>query len=429
MSDKVLVKFFSSRAGRFASHSGIILLGQLTTTFLTVVTSVIIARKLGPSGKGELAIAMLLSSTLVTFSGLGFDIASPFLISRKEFLAEDIHATNKILFVARALFILISGCFAILLFRNSLLSGTSTSVLLLALFLAIAIAAFSFVSLYPLGLANFTRYSLNLLVPSALSLGLLAVTLATSKELRFPTLILNDLIAFSCAVFLLIVQINSLHKHPGKFSRRVARRSFIYGFPSYLSAITNFANNRLLWLLISFRGGKNELGIYILAQSLLEQGGLLLHPISTVLFSRVTRMKPEDVKRNTATIVFIIASLASLGVLIIFVLIDRFIPFVYGEQFAPSVKFIKYLSPILVLDGVSRATNSVLQGIGKTSYFLAATIGSTISGVSVAFFLYPKMGITGVAISSVISSSVMLAISAILLLSSLNKACSTPLHG
>ena len=164
MSDKVLVKFFSSRAGRFASHSGIILLGQLTTTFLTVVTSVIIARKLGPSGKGELAIAMLLSSTLVTFSGLGFDIASPFLISRKEFLAEDIHATNKILFVARALFILISGCFAILLFRNSLLSGTSTSVLLLALFLAIAIAAFSFVSLYPLGLANFTRYSLLSLI-------------------------------------------------------------------------------------------------------------------------------------------------------------------------------------------------------------------------------------------------------------------------
>lgn len=429
MTDKILMRFISSRAGRFASHSGIILLGQLATTFLAVVMSVIIARKLGPSGKGELAIAMLLSSTLVTFSGLGLDIATPFLISKKEFPIEEIHATNRMLFGARAVLIFASGIFAIFLFRNSFFSGTSVLVLSLALFLAIAIAAFSFVSLYPLGLANFTRYSLNLLVPSALSLVLLAITLSTSKELRFPTLILNDLIAFSCAVFFLILQINSLHSHPGKFSRQVARRSFQYGFPSYLAAITNFANNRLLWLLISFRSGKEELGIYILAQSLLEQGGLLLHPLSTVLFSRVTRMKPEDIKQSSAAVVLLLAPLASLGVLTIFILSDRFIPFIYGQEFAPSTKFIKYLSPILVLDSVSRATNSVLQGIGKTKYFLAATICSTISGISVAFFLYPAMGITGVAISSIVSSSVMMGISAILLLLSLSKASSSPLHG
>jgi O-antigen/teichoic acid export membrane protein len=73
------------------------------------------------------------------------------------------------------------------------------------------------------------------------------------------------------------------------------------------------------------------------------------------------------------------------------------------------------------LDSVSRATNSVLQGIGKTKYFLTATIGSTISGISAAFLLYPVLGMTGVAISSVVSSSVMLVISASLLISSLSK--------
>lgn len=421
MADRTIRRLLSSRAGRFLSHSGIILVGQILTTFFTVITSVIVARQLGPSGKGELAIALLLSSTLVTFSGLGFDIASPFLISKREFPIEEIHATNRMIFGTRALLIFLSGGLAILFLRESLLSGTSTWVLFLALFLAIAISAFSFVSLYPLGLADFTRYSLNLLVPSALGLVFLAVILSCVNKLQFSTLILSDLIAYSCAVFFLLLQINSTHRHLGKFSRQVARRSFQYGFPSYLAAITNFANNRMLWLLISFRSGRKELGIYILAQSLLEQGGLLLHPMSSVLFSRVTRMKPEEIKRNAATVILILASLASLGVLIIFILIDRLIPYVYGEQFAPSARFIKYLSPILVLDSVSRATNSVLQGIGKTKYFLTATIGSTISGISAAFLLYPVLGMTGVAISSVVSSSVMLVISASLLISSMSK--------
>jgi O-antigen/teichoic acid export membrane protein len=265
-------------------------------------------------------------------------------------------------------------------------------------------------------------------MPASLSLVFLVITLLMLKELRFEALILNDLIAFSCAIFFLMLQIKSLHKHLGMFSWSVVRRSFQYGFPSYLAAITNFINNRLLWLLISFRSGQKELGIYILAQSLLEQGGLLLHPMSTVLFSRVTRMNQEDVKRNTSLVVASLASLASLGILTIFVLVDKLIPAIYGEQFAASTKFIKYLSPILVLDSVSRATNSVLQGLGMTKYFLAATIGSTMSGVLIAFSLYPALGITGIAISSVVSSTVMLVISTTLLFFSLKNDASSPLR-
>lgn len=428
MSNRIVNGFFSSRAGRFASHSGFILTGQLATTFLTIISSVIIARELGPTGKGELAIALLLSSTFVTFSGLGLDIALPFLISKREFSIEDMYATTKILLGVRCLLIFSCGGLTIFLLRHSVLSGTSTSVLFLALFLSMAIASFSFVSLYPLGLAQFTRYSLNLLMPAVLSLVFLVTALSILNELRFQALILNDLVAFSCAIFFLMLQINSLHQRPGFFSWSVVRRSFQYGFPSYLAAITNFVNNRLLWLLISFRSGKKELGIYILAQSLLEQGALLLHPASTVLFSRVTRMNQEDVKRNTALVVAILASLASLGILAIFVLVDNLIPAIYGEQFAASTKFIKYLSPILVLDSVSRATNSVLQGLGMTKYFLAATIGSTMSGVLIAFSLYPALGLTGVAISSVVSSSVMLAISTTLLFLSLKNGASSPLR-
>src|SRR5215472_12860634 len=83
--------------GRLARDGAISLVASGAMQLLNVVSGVVIARSLGPAGRGELAAVLLWPALLAYLSGLGGADAITYLASRQPDRARDIGATGFVL--------------------------------------------------------------------------------------------------------------------------------------------------------------------------------------------------------------------------------------------------------------------------------------------------------------------------------------------
>ena len=71
------MKIFSAQIGnRFLQHVGITFVSQVITLLFTIATAALIARYLGPEGKGSIALALLVPGMLGLFLGCGVEVAN-----------------------------------------------------------------------------------------------------------------------------------------------------------------------------------------------------------------------------------------------------------------------------------------------------------------------------------------------------------------
>jgi len=71
-------------AGKFTINTLITLITRILQLFLGIASSVIIARVLGPKGKGVYSLVILLPTLLITFTNIGISSASIFYIGQKK---------------------------------------------------------------------------------------------------------------------------------------------------------------------------------------------------------------------------------------------------------------------------------------------------------------------------------------------------------
>jgi len=85
----------SSTGTRFSVGTGITAGAQAISLIVGLGTSVILARVLGPEGKGSYTLAMLLPSLIVTFGNLGIGPATVYYVTRNAKRNTRRSATNQ----------------------------------------------------------------------------------------------------------------------------------------------------------------------------------------------------------------------------------------------------------------------------------------------------------------------------------------------
>lgn len=118
---------------KFARSTAITFISGILNLVIGVGTSIILARVLGPQGKGIYTLAMLLPSLIVTFGNLGIGPATVYHVARGDFRRQTILGNNVLL----ALMVGCTGMFVALIvisfFRQSLFPGVASSYLFLTL--------------------------------------------------------------------------------------------------------------------------------------------------------------------------------------------------------------------------------------------------------------------------------------------------------
>ena len=142
-----------------------------------MLASIILARVLGPEGRGIYALAALLPSLIVTFGNLGIGPATVYYVARGEFRRQEILGNNVLLSVGVGAVGVLAGLVVVLFFRETVFPGVSPGYLLLALVLVPVEVFFSYVRYVLLGSQRIKEFNYIQIARSALFLGLIALAL------------------------------------------------------------------------------------------------------------------------------------------------------------------------------------------------------------------------------------------------------------
>lgn len=388
----------------FIKKSLAIFTTSVSLFFLNTITSVIIARTLGPEGKGVFTIIFLVPSFLLMFSNLGISVANIYYIGKREDKLEDI-VSNSVFFS------IVLGVAGISLFAlafpqlNKLFFHGIASYFF---FLAVCILPLSLFNSFAGGilLANRKIKDVNLLsiIPAV---SYLSLFLASSLFVK--NRIIGATFAQICSVCIAtgwsVWRLNKISPLRVKFYPQLAKKHLSFGLKGYIANFTTFLTYRFDMFLVSYFLNPSEVGYYGLAVGLAELIWYVPNSINAMLYPTLSASSTKEandftpkVCRNTVFIV----SLTSLAL----VFSGRFvINILYGEVYLPSLKPFLTLLPGVTILTIGKLLSSYTTGRGKPIFATYASIIALVSNTLLNLILIPRWGITGAAFSSTVAYS------------------------
>jgi O-antigen/teichoic acid export membrane protein len=186
-----------------------------------------------------------------------------------------------------------------------------------------------------------------------------------------------------------------------------------YSLTSHAATVLHMLHLRADVFLVSFYLGPREVGLYALAQAVCEWVWLLPRSAATVLFPFVAGNDDRRALAATARtcrVVFSIAGLAGLGLALAAPLL---VPALFGSAFSGSVGPIRLLLPGIWLGSIAGSLSAFLAGRGRPDLPLLTSLVSLILNVTLNLGLVPRHGIAGASLASAISYSFMAAINVV----------------
>lgn len=371
---------------------------QVLVAVCSVFNNFLIARALGPEGKGTTYLTFLLCNVIVYVFMAGLDQAMIYYAARNLFPPERILGTATILSV------LASGLGIGLLlvippaWRQALARGLSGPLEIIALagvvplFLALVWTYFA-LALNRIRLYNFLRS-----VPTV-GYTLLLIAAYLLLPHRVIVFALFWLISVFLACVMAFVVVNHQVRIRPALDRDFAVKGTAFGLKTHLGTILQFFNYRVDAFMVNYWWGGAQLGLYSVAVAVAEILWYIPQSASTVIGPEVPRRDAASANQLTSwacrNVLWATAGSAVLLYLIAGPLITHVLP-----AFVPAVPVLGLLLPGVVAICITRVITSDLTGRGKPlvpTYIAAAT--AMVAGV-LYFWLIPKYGMRGAALAS-----------------------------
>lgn len=374
---------------------------NIVVVFLGIITTVLIARVLGPEKQGMYALIILLPTMLMTFLNLGIGSATVFYLGRQKYSLRTILSTNVILAIIFSCFSALVGSGIILLFGEYFFSGISVPLL------------FSFLSTLPIlflnsfnqsvfqGIEDFKVFNLITVIGKVVNLGTLILFIYL-----LPFDLLGALIAFvlghlTTLILILYIFIKRNYRlKVSDFSFAYVIDGLKYGLKAHFSNILSFLNYRVDILLISFFIGPSAVGIYNVAVQIAERLWIISQPVSAVLFPRISSSTKDEQDDLTATVARNVLFLSIVAGIVFYVLSDKVIYVLFGIEYIEATVVIKILLPGITVFAFERILSNSLAGKGKPELNLYTSMFTVVCNISLNVVFIPIYGLNGAAFAT-----------------------------
>jgi O-antigen/teichoic acid export membrane protein len=393
----------------FGKNTAITFVTQISNLILGIAASIVIARLLGPKGKGVYTLAILLPSIAVTLSNLGIGPATIYYIGKGKYSLEKILGSNLALTSVLSSIAIMASIIIIVFFRNLFLRGVPLNYLFLALLFIPFMLLQSYLQNILLGLQEIKKYNLADLFRSACFLVLVIFTLCLFKAKligAISSLIISTLLTGIFTLFW-INKLTGITTY--RIDKDFVKDASSYGIKAHTANILAFLNYRFDIFLVNAFVGPIAVGYYSLAVGIAEKIWLLSGSASTVLFPRVASEKDEKRRKEFTPIVSRnVMFITTIEAIFIYFLIRWIIIFFYSKTFLPSVRPLQILLPGIIALSAARVLANDIAGRGKpllNTYMAAASLAVNI-GFNILWI--PKFGIEGAALASTLSYNILL---------------------
>jgi O-antigen/teichoic acid export membrane protein len=368
---------------------------------LAIVTGVLLARTLGPHGRGALAAVQLWPAMLAALGSLGIPESLTYFAARRR--------TSPGTLICTAL-----GIVAV---QSVVLVGIGAAVLplLLPSSPGVRIAGFAYLAFIPLNLAILavastlnglqrprTYQALRLLVVVLNVAAVVGLTVGSVLSVLTMTLayLAGSVVVLAVAVLTIRAAIAG---DPLRFDAAVGRDMLVFGVKSHVGSVSSLMNERLDQLVIAVLLSPAQLGLYVVAVTLTSATTLVGSSVALVALPRLAALTPSRAARETRRLVALTLGVSALVTAPLVVLAPWLVGFFFGSAFSGAVPACRVLLLAAVALSLNRALSAMLTGLGRPVDSGVGELLALVCTVVLLATLLPALGLLGAAVASLVA--------------------------
>lgn len=374
------------------------LAAKLVTVAVNFLVGVIIARALGPVGKGAYALVLQIVGVLVVLFGLGLNTANIYFVASGRVSARTATAnslwllagTGSIATVICLLFI--AGPFApdppyslaMALVASALFASTT-------LFAWLGAVAVGRSGLKPRAVAGMISVGVVLAGATVLwRLGLLSALLVVALGVLGQSL--------ATLAVLLFERGGMLSLRP---SLDALRRMVSYSARSYVVELVNYAHLRLDIILLGWLTSQAVVGVYSVGVSVAEIARYVPSVVGAALFARASQVARNEGSALSARMSRLTVPLVLASALVFAVIGAWAVPRVFGPAFAAAIPAFLVLLPGVAAISIAEVPSSYL--FSRQVIYWRTSAVAVVVNIAVNLVLIPRFGALGAAIASTVT--------------------------
>jgi len=376
--------------------------GRIVAVVARFLVGLTVARLLGPEGRGQYALLVLVPTILVQFLNLGLGQANTFFLGRRRAPAGPIAANSLLLggiggTVAVAVLLAVWKAW-----QPSFLPDISLPALALSCMAVPFALVHFFASFALLGLGQIRRFGALLFIEGASQLGYLAVFLILADWGLLGAILAWSLTTMTCASVAVVWFVRPIlaSLRPDK---SVLKDTLSYGLRIYPAAIMQYLNLRFDQFLVESLAGAVPLGLYAAAVSMTEAAWQMPIALSMVLFSRVSTTTDRQADVTTPRVLRATVAIAILECALLWLLGRYLIRSLFGSPFEAALPALIGLLPGTVFYAAGRILEGDLTGRGHPLIPSLAAGAALATTIGLDLFWIPRRGIEGAAWASSIA--------------------------
>jgi len=366
----------------------------------TAAAGIMLARGLGPDGRGTFAALWLLPRVLTPLATLGMGDASTYFFSRDRMLGRRLF--NQA-FVLSPFMGLLSAALALpflgLYLRQYNASVTQLAIVIMCIALPTGIWNDSLTAMLRGCKAYGAMNAIRILQP--VSELIVIAGLYFSGNLTVLTLSIEHIL--TAGVLCPAVQCWFLRqsvKFRPALSWPVLRQTFAFGLKTQSGVLAQVASNRLSWVLLVTMLPPAGLGLYVVATTAAEALMLFPQAFSLILLPEVASRSKADGVHLTNRVFRLNGAILLVAASGLIVLMPFLVGLIYGPAFLGAVAPARILAAGVVCYGLTTMLGESLKGLNRPLYTTIAYAAGTCITLALLVALTGPLGLVGAAVAT-----------------------------
>ena len=377
---------------------------RLVVAVLALISSILLARLLGPEGRGLFALIQLLPELILTFGLLGFDQAYAVYAGLEPERRQTLLWQSVIIsIIVGGIASISSSCFII--FGAPGFESLIHGVLWLYILPLVIIPVRMIITYWQAILRGMNQ----ILLINAIELGskmfsvLFIILIVGLLELNVAGVVSIDVaISLGTIIFLLFIFRSMNVWGKPSFDWVLWKKVGRFSLPVYLGTVMSYFNYRIDQLFVAIMLPPAKLAFYVLAVSLAEQMWILTGAVNTALLPHLTNSKKRD-PVLCATIARHVMVWTGIACCLLFLLAKVLVQLMYSNDFIETVAPLQWLLPGVFTLSIGKVLVSELLIREKAQVTIWIAIIAAFINITGNLLLIPYMGISGAALASTIS--------------------------
>lgn len=366
---------------------------------LTFISSVVLARNLGPELYGDLKFIYIVWSLLALLVSFGYFHSGSRVLVINDDNQKIREITGTILSIAFIMGILIS--LVSLLIANPLDKIFTTQIAVGMMSVAPLLIFIPITAALPLilqGTNKIYHLSIYKLLPEVIYLFCIII-LAYLGRISPINAIISKQLSIYIVIFFIVISIRPSFKAILVWWREIRTQNRSYGGPVYRGSLANVASSQVIRLSLSYWVDNTAIGFYSLARSLVEPLKFVPNAVATSSFRSFASQTRISKRVLIATVAF---SITSLFFALLF--FGKPLSWIYTDSFAPVSAIARVFAFSAILHGFGDLFNRFLGAHGKGNELRNAAYLVGLVNVVGFFILVPRFGTLGAVITTVLAS-------------------------